>query len=175
MHLNDAKALISIRGLLVGVGLSRRAETSCQDLNLKSFIHPFRCRAARRNRVPVCDADRLANYFAITTDLTMKRKLDDNNVPAATEADDSTNPSRSFEDLKLDPRLLQALTQQKFTKPTLVQAEAIPLALSGKDILARAKTGSGKTAAYLLPALQSILQKKAVRYLKSPCDTKSRF
>ena len=94
----------------------------------------------------------------------MKRKLDANNVPTAAGVDDSANSTRSFEDMKLDPRLLQALTQQKFTTPTLVQSEAIPLALSGKDVLARAKTGSGKTAAYLLPVLQAILQKKTVSF-----------
>ncbi|KAJ3282095.1 ATP-dependent DNA/RNA helicase, partial [Borealophlyctis nickersoniae] len=44
-----------------------------------------------------------------------------------------------------------------FTHPTLVQAKAIPLALEGKDVLARARTGSGKTAAYCLPILQKIL------------------
>ncbi|WEW57108.1 ATP-dependent DNA/RNA helicase [Emydomyces testavorans] len=92
--------------------------------------------------------------------LTMKRKLDANNVPTPEDAGQGTS-QQNFEALQLDPRLLQALTKQKFTKPTLVQAEAIPLALSGKDVLARAKTGSGKTAAYLLPVLQSILQRKA--------------
>ncbi|PGG95560.1 ATP-dependent RNA helicase DBP9 [Helicocarpus griseus UAMH5409] len=93
----------------------------------------------------------------------MKRKLDANNVPSPedTAQQKEKNDTHSFETLKLDPRLLQALTAQKFTKPTLIQAEAIPLALDGKDVLARAKTGSGKTAAYLLPILQSILQKKA--------------
>ncbi|KAI1927056.1 ATP-dependent DNA/RNA helicase [Ophidiomyces ophidiicola] len=91
----------------------------------------------------------------------MKRKLDANNVPTPLEPE-SVQPSlQNFEALQLDPRLLQALTKQKFTKPTLVQTEAIPLALSGKDILARAKTGSGKTAAYLLPVIQSVLQKNA--------------
>ncbi|EGE77925.1 ATP-dependent RNA helicase DBP9 [Blastomyces dermatitidis ATCC 18188] len=90
----------------------------------------------------------------------MKRKLDANNVPSPEDSAEKNNTAHSFENLNLDPRLLQALTQQKFTKPTLIQAEAIPLALDGKDVLARAKTGSGKTAAYLLPILQSILQKK---------------
>ncbi|EEQ87489.1 ATP-dependent RNA helicase DBP9 [Blastomyces dermatitidis ER-3] len=90
----------------------------------------------------------------------MKRKLDANNVPSPEDSVEKNNTAHSFENLNLDPRLLQALTQQKFTKPTLIQAEAIPLALDGKDVLARAKTGSGKTAAYLLPILQSILQKK---------------
>ncbi|KAK2875214.1 ATP-dependent DNA/RNA helicase [Arthroderma sp. PD_2] len=91
----------------------------------------------------------------------MKRKLDENDVPTSADLAESKKPAKNFEDLGLDPRLLQALTLQKFSKPTLVQAEAIPLALNGKDILARAKTGSGKTAAYLLPILQKILQKKA--------------
>ncbi|OJJ85342.1 ATP-dependent DNA/RNA helicase [Aspergillus glaucus CBS 516.65] len=94
----------------------------------------------------------------------MKRKLDANDVPSPdtagkTETHDSDDAS--FESLNLDPRLRQALTKEKFSKPTLVQAKAIPLALQGKDILARAKTGSGKTAAYVLPILQTILQKKA--------------
>lgn len=66
----------------------------------------------------------------------MKRKLDDNNVPATTNPKSSSSAARrSFEELSLDPRLLQALTEQKFTEPTLVQAEAIPLALGGKDVL----------------------------------------
>ncbi|KAL2219629.1 ATP-dependent RNA helicase dbp9 [Thermoascus aurantiacus ATCC 26904] len=91
----------------------------------------------------------------------MKRKLDANDVPSTEAPDAGNDKERSFEDLNLDPRLRQALAKEKFTKPTLVQAEAIPLALEGKDILARARTGSGKTAAYVLPILQSILQKKA--------------
>ncbi|CAZ85423.1 unnamed protein product [Tuber melanosporum] len=66
----------------------------------------------------------------------------------------------SFAAFGLDPRLLQGIAKQNFSHPTLVQAKAIPLALEGKDILARAKTGSGKTAAYLLPVLQAILKRK---------------
>ncbi|EPE07347.1 atp-dependent rna helicase dbp9 [Ophiostoma piceae UAMH 11346] len=66
----------------------------------------------------------------------------------------------SFTELALDPRLVQAIAQQKFEKPTLVQQKAIPLALNGQDLLAKAKTGSGKTAAYVLPVLQAILKRK---------------
>ncbi|KAL1964447.1 hypothetical protein VTN77DRAFT_7005 [Rasamsonia byssochlamydoides] len=95
----------------------------------------------------------------------MKRKLDANDVPSTEAGPDDANAASakeiSFESLNLDPRLRQALVKENFSKPTLVQAQAIPLALEGKDILARAKTGSGKTAAYVLPILQSILQKKA--------------
>lgn len=89
----------------------------------------------------------------------MKRKLDENDVPAEVSESPKTS-KRSFEALNLDPRLLQALTKEQFSEPTLIQAEAIPLALEGKDIVARAQTGSGKTAAYILPVLQSILVKK---------------
>ncbi|KAL4955219.1 ATP-dependent RNA helicase dbp9 [Aspergillus filifer] len=96
----------------------------------------------------------------------MKRKLDANDVPSpeASDVKDVTeaDAAEDFENLNLDPRLRQALVKEKFSKPTPVQAKAIPLALEGKDILARAKTGSGKTAAYVLPVLQTILQKKAV-------------
>lgn len=60
----------------------------------------------------------------------------------------------------LDKRLLRALADLGFARPTLVQAKAVPLALNGKDILARAKTGSGKTLAYLLPIAQKVLAEK---------------
>ncbi|CAG8818016.1 7984_t:CDS:10, partial [Cetraspora pellucida] len=66
---------------------------------------------------------------------------------------------------ELDPRISRALSKLNFHKPTLIQAEAIPLALAGKDILARAKTGSGKTAAYCLPVIQKILIVKEARHL----------
>lgn len=66
-----------------------------------------------------------------------------------------------FEHMGLDPRLLQAVTDLGWSRPTLIQEKAIPLALEGKDLLARARTGSGKTAAYAIPMLQSLLHKKA--------------
>ena len=62
----------------------------------------------------------------------------------------------------LDARLLRSLADLSFTHPTLVQAQAIPLILQGKDVLAKARTGSGKTAAYGLPAVQRVLLAKAV-------------
>ena len=94
----------------------------------------------------------------------MKRKLDVNDVPApATEVDDKQEDT-TFAGLGLDSRLLQGINKQNFQKPTLVQSKAIPLALEGRDVLARAKTGSGKTAAYLLPILNSVLKRKQVRF-----------
>jgi len=103
----------------------------------------------------------------------MKRKLDANDVPTPAEeisapADqvEKQKDATSFTDLGLDSRLLQGIAKQNFSTPTLVQSKAIPLALEGRDILARAKTGSGKTAAYLLPILHLILKRKQVSSLQ---------
>jgi ATP-dependent RNA helicase DDX56/DBP9 len=65
---------------------------------------------------------------------------------------------KDFSSFNLDVRLVKAISKAKFAHPTIVQSAAIPLALEGKDILARARTGSGKTAAYILPILHGILQ-----------------
>ncbi|NWS49492.1 DDX56 helicase, partial [Probosciger aterrimus] len=62
-----------------------------------------------------------------------------------------------FEHMGLDPRLLRAVAELGWASPTSVQAEAIPLALEGRDLLVRARTGSGKTGAYGLPLLQHLL------------------
>ncbi|EKO3413791.1 ATP-dependent RNA helicase SrmB [Vibrio fluvialis] len=61
---------------------------------------------------------------------------------------------KTFADLELDPNLLEAIEEMGFERPTQVQAEAIPQALDGKDVLASAPTGTGKTAAFVIPALQ---------------------
>ncbi len=64
-----------------------------------------------------------------------------------------------FSTLKLHPSLLKAVKELGFTRPTPIQADAIPPALAGKDVLACAMTGSGKTAAFLLPILHHLLDK----------------
>jgi len=92
----------------------------------------------------------------------MKRKLDVNDVPAPVADKEKQKVDATFAGLGLDSRLLQAIAKQNFQRPTLVQSKAIPLVLEGRDVLARAKTGSGKTAAYLLPILHSILKRKQV-------------
>src|SRR5512140_831008 len=60
----------------------------------------------------------------------------------------------SFNELGLSPELLRAVAAEGYTEPTPVQAEAIPLVLAGRDVLAGAQTGTGKTAAFVLPILQ---------------------
>jgi ATP-dependent RNA helicase RhlE len=64
-----------------------------------------------------------------------------------------------FSTLQLDPALLKALKELGFTRPTPIQADAIPPALAGRDVLACAMTGSGKTYAFLLPILHRLLER----------------
>ncbi|HEY7213542.1 MAG TPA: DEAD/DEAH box helicase [Thermoanaerobaculia bacterium] len=66
----------------------------------------------------------------------------------------------SFSSFKLDPSLLRGVASLGFTEPTPIQRDGIPPALEGRDLLACAMTGSGKTAAFALPILQRLLGKK---------------
>jgi ATP-dependent RNA helicase RhlE len=62
-----------------------------------------------------------------------------------------------FEDFGLSPDILRALTDQGYTHPTPIQAEAIPIILQGRDVMGAAQTGTGKTAGFSLPIIQSLL------------------
>ena len=59
----------------------------------------------------------------------------------------------SFESLNLNPAILRALAEAGYTEPTAIQAQAIPVVTEGHDLMASAQTGTGKTAAFMLPAL----------------------
>lgn len=65
-----------------------------------------------------------------------------------------------FSQLNLHPKLVEALEMMGYETPTPVQAQAIPPALEGKDLIACAQTGTGKTAAYVLPILDMVLKTK---------------
>jgi ATP-dependent RNA helicase RhlE len=68
-----------------------------------------------------------------------------------------------FSSLNLDPQLLRAITEDGYTEPTPIQAQAIPQVLAGRDLMAMAQTGTGKTAAFTLALLQLLLP-HATRY-----------
>ena len=63
----------------------------------------------------------------------------------------------SFAELGLAPALISALSEAGIETPTTVQAQAIPLALKGTDLMVSSQTGSGKTAAFMLPALNRMV------------------
>jgi ATP-dependent RNA helicase RhlE len=68
-----------------------------------------------------------------------------------------------FEELNLAPAILQAVQEQGYDTPTPVQAQAIPIVLAGHDLLAGAQTGTGKTAAFMLPILHKLSLSEAGR------------
>lgn len=67
---------------------------------------------------------------------------------------------KQFHEMELDDRILKAISKLGWTEPTLIQEAAIPLLLEGKDVIVKARTGSGKTAAFALPLIQKILNSK---------------
>lgn len=70
---------------------------------------------------------------------------------------DVTNTKgNDFEDYYLKRELLMGIYEKGFEKPSPIQEESIPISLTGRDILARAKNGTGKTAAYCIPVLEKI-------------------
>ena len=73
--------------------------------------------------------------------------------------------SPSFAGLGLSPRSLQAVAHAGFEHPTPIQAQAIPPALAGKDVIGTAATGTGKTAAFVLPILERLAGKAGTRAL----------
>ena len=87
------------------------------------------------------------------------------NVASGTEAlpedqavDVSNTPTPpNFADLGLDPAIMRAITETGYTTPTPIQAAAIPVVITGRDLKACAQTGTGKTAAFSLPLLQRLL------------------
>ena len=80
---------------------------------------------------------------------------------AATDLPESTEPAAApgaeFAALGLSPELVKAITHAGYTTPTDVQARAVPVAMTGRDLLVSSQTGSGKTAAFVWPALERIL------------------
>jgi ATP-dependent RNA helicase RhlE len=70
-----------------------------------------------------------------------------------------------FDELDLAPELLRAVKEMGYNVPTPIQAMAIPEALAGRDVLGRAQTGTGKTAAFMLPTLQRLYGGEGLRAL----------
>ncbi|KAI9310864.1 ATP-dependent RNA helicase DHH1 [Dichotomocladium elegans] len=85
--------------------------------------------------------------------------LPDKDLRPQTE-DVTATKGNEFEDYFLKRELLMGIFEAGFERPSPIQEEAIPIALTGRDILARAKNGTGKTAAFVIPTLEKINNKK---------------
>ncbi|XP_053677266.1 probable ATP-dependent RNA helicase DDX56 [Anopheles nili] len=73
---------------------------------------------------------------------------------------DEPEAGLNFHEFELDERLLRDIARLGWISPTLVQEKALPFLLEGKDVLIRARTGSGKTAAFAIPIIQNVLRRK---------------
>ncbi|WP_104690793.1 DEAD/DEAH box helicase [Helicobacter heilmannii] len=81
------------------------------------------------------------------------------------DIEDNTQPTRSFKDLGLNSKILKSIAEVGFTQPSPIQEKAIPVVLAGKDVIAQAQTGTGKTAAFALPIIQNLQNNKSVEAL----------
>ncbi|XP_076292449.1 putative ATP-dependent RNA helicase DDX5 isoform X1 [Lasioglossum baleicum] len=79
------------------------------------------------------------------------------NAEITVKGDDVPNPIQYFEEGNFPPYVLEVIHKQGYSQPTPIQAQGWPIALSGKDLVAIAQTGSGKTLGYILPAIVHII------------------
>jgi ATP-dependent RNA helicase RhlE len=77
-----------------------------------------------------------------------------------------------FSDLGLEPELLRAVLDKGYDTPTPIQQQAIPAVLAGRDVLAGAQTGTGKTAGFVLPLLQKLGQRRRSRTARTGADAR---
>ena len=78
-------------------------------------------------------------------------------------ADSASEAPKRFEDMDLSPQMLKALGKANYEEPTPVQAGVIPTALEGIDVIGQARTGTGKTASFVIPILEDLLPKREAR------------
>ncbi|TKA61978.1 ATP-dependent rRNA helicase RRP3 [Cryomyces minteri] len=104
------------------------------------------------------ETTQVAKTHSPTSTKTVEKDSGDANGDIAQNASEAPEATeKSFEDLGIIPSLCEACVALGYKKPTPIQAESIPLALSGRDLIGLAETGSGKTAAFALPILQALM------------------
>lgn len=84
-------------------------------------------------------------------------------IPVETSGDNVPPPVNTFADIDLGDALNQNIKRCKYVKPTPVQRHAIPISLAGRDLMACAQTGSGKTAAFCFPIISGIMKGQFVQ------------
>ncbi|KAB2015762.1 hypothetical protein ERO13_D08G050600v2 [Gossypium hirsutum] len=81
---------------------------------------------------------------------------------------DVPRPVKTFEDCGFAPELMRAIAKQGYEKPTTIQCQALPIVLSGRDVIGIAKTGSGKTASFVLPMIVHIMDQPELQKEEGP-------
>lgn len=93
-------------------------------------------------------------------EIRLRLNVDVNVAPGSRPA---PSPIESFPDMCLHPRIMKDIEKHGYTAPTSIQAQAMPVALSGRDLLGCAETGSGKTAAFSIPMIQHCLAQQPLQ------------
>jgi hypothetical protein len=95
--------------------------------------------------------------------MQLRRSLD-----VRVQGDDPPRPVRSFQNVHLPATVAKDVIKHGYSTPTPIQAQALPAALMGRDVLGIAKTGSGKTAAFLLPMMVHVLDQDFLAEKEGP-------
>lgn len=108
---------------------------------------------------PALPSDEDSLFSSISTGINFDKY---DSIPVEVSDPKFRQPFTSFEDMGLCDLLLNNLRRSKYSKPTPVQKYAIKIAVAGRDLMACAQTGSGKTAAFMLPILHTLLSDPAL-------------
>lgn len=143
--------------------LSKKYNLSKKKSSITNQTMAIKAQAGKRSKLHNKATDTLALAEKIKKNALKQKLASPKHQEASIKPDveevtisDNSKKFETFSELKLIPELLESIQGMKFTKPTPIQSEAIPHALEGKDIIGLAVTGSGKTAAFAIPILQSL-------------------
>lgn len=105
--------------------------------------------------------------FIKRNDWQVRKRIEENMFTDNIEAikEEQYVAKNRFADFKLLPEILNNLTFRKYLSPTAIQDQAIPAILAGRDVIGLANTGTGKTAAFLIPLIQKVYQDKTQKVL----------
>lgn len=124
----------------------------------RKLSHDGDSETTKKIKVAKHGKDESSEHATVSRKLPQKDEIDDEqNAPTDTPGAAAAAAEKTFADLGITESLCDACAALNFSTPTPIQREAIPLALSGRDIIGLAETGSGKTAAFALPILQALL------------------
>merc|ERR1711890_101932 len=125
------------------------------------------CEAPKTHEITKEDGTKVEIYFPteLTDDKLFEQGIDQginfdkfDNIPVKCGGDNAPNPIASFEKMGLRQILMDNISKSGYKKPTPIQKTAIPCIMNGRDLMGCAQTGSGKTAAFLLPIIHKILE-----------------
>jgi len=125
------------------------------------------CEAPKTHEITKEDGTKVEIYFPteLTDDKLFEQGIDQginfdkfDNIPVKCGGDNAPNPIASFEKMGLRQILMDNILKSGYKKPTPIQKTAIPCIMNGRDLMGCAQTGSGKTAAFLLPIIHKILE-----------------